>query len=157
RGESEAAGDDEALVRRARAILSEDLVAEQTYRQLAGDLHDPSADAVFGLLLRETEEQCLLLQRIVEGTMLASERCSPPAGGAFAKEAPQVRAMCLDIQELARGNRRHAGQLRDLACAARGRGQALLGAILDALARDSDKHASLLLELAVCLHSPATR
>jgi hypothetical protein len=142
---------DQALVRRARAILSEDLVAEQTYRQLARDLHDPSADAVFGLLLQETEERCLLLQRIIEGTVLASDTRS---GGGIEKDIPRLQAMCLDIQDLARGNRRHAEQLRDLACAARGRGQATLGAILDALARDSDKHASLLLELACCLHSP---
>jgi hypothetical protein len=59
-----------------------------------------------------------------------------------------LRAACCDIQEFGRGSRRHAQQLRDLACAERGRGRALLGAILDTLARDSDKHASLLLELA---------
>jgi hypothetical protein len=109
---------------------------------------------VFGLLLRETEERCLLLQRIIEGSLLAAESQSDRC---LANNTPQLRSVCLDIQELARSNRRHAEQLRDLACTARGRGQAALGAILDALARDSDKHASLLLELACCLHSPGAQ
>jgi hypothetical protein len=113
------------LAHRARTLLREDQAAEQTYRQLARDLSDSSAKWVFGLLVRETQADCELLQRVIDETLDDSA----------------------SFQDLARGNRRHAEQLRDLACAERGSGHAPLGAILDALARDGDKHASLLLEL----------
>jgi hypothetical protein len=134
------------LAHRARAILREDQVAEQKYRRLARDVPDPSTDVVFGLLVRETEEHCELLQRIIEGN-LDGLPCAAPAGGPAA-DGTRLRAACLDIQELAHGSRRHADQLRDLACAERGHGHATLAPMLDTLARDSDKHASLLLELA---------
>jgi hypothetical protein len=130
------------LVRRARSVLQEDRAAEQAYRQLEQDLRDPSADVVFGLLVRETEEHCELLRRIIDGNL------DDVGASAPANDDGRFKAARLDIQELARGSRRHAEQLRDLACVARGHGRAPSGAILDALARDSDKHASLLLELA---------
>ena len=141
------------LVHRARVLLREDLVAEQTYQQLAQDLNDPSADVIFGLLVRETEKHCELLQRIIDGTLddLATKA---PANAGFATDSIRLQAVCLDIQELACSSRRHKEQLRDLACAERGRGHAPLGAILDTLARDSDKHGSLLLELARYLRTP---
>jgi hypothetical protein len=141
------------LVHRTRAVLSEDLAAEQTYRQLARDLNDPAADLVLGLLVRETQERCVLLQRIVDGA-LGDLATSAPAAASLATDAARVQAVCLDIQELVRGCRRHADQLRGLACAERGRGHAPLGAILDTLARDSDKHGSLLLELGCYLRTP---
>jgi hypothetical protein len=134
------------LAHRARALLRDDQVAEQTYRQLARDVHDPSADMVFGLLVRETEQHRELLQRIVDGNLDGLSSTAPIGGSEV--DRTRWRAACLDIQELARGSRRHAEQLRALACAERGRGHAPLAAMLDTLARDSDKHASLLLELA---------
>ena len=104
------------------------------------------------MLVRQTQEHCELLQRIADGT-LGDLATKAPANAHLATDSVKLQALCLDIQELARGSRRHAEQLRDLACAERGRAHAPLGAILDTLAWDSDKHASLLLELACYLRS----
>jgi hypothetical protein len=142
------------LAHRARALLREDVDAEQKYRQLAEDLRDPSAGAVLGLLLRETRQRCELLRHIIDGTLDGRATGATAAAVDLSADSVRMRALCLEIQELARGRRRHAEQLRDLACAERGRGYALQGAILDTLARDSDKHGSLLLELACYLRAP---
>ncbi len=135
------------LMRRERTMLSDALVAQRMYRQLARDPNEASAAVVFGLLARETRENCELLQSIVNGTL--DQLATRPL---TATPSPRVR--CLDIQELARNSRTRAEQLRDLACAERGCGRVLLGGIFDALARDSDKHGSLLLELARYLSTP---
>jgi hypothetical protein len=127
--------------------LREDQAAQLTYRQLARDLNDPSANLVFGLLVREIQEDCELLQRIIDGTLDDPATTTHGIGGGVS-DSGSLQSVCPDIQALARGSRRHAEQLRDLACAERGRAHVLRGAILDTLARDSDKHASLLLDLA---------
>ena len=102
---------DQDLAHHARALLREDLVAEQTYRQLAQELNDTSADIIFGLLVRQTQEHCELLQRIADGT-LGDLATKAPANAHLATDSVMLQALCLDIQELARGSRRHAEQLR---------------------------------------------
>jgi hypothetical protein len=142
------------LTHRLRSLLREDSRAEQMYRQLAHDIADPTTDVVFGLLAHETQDRCLMLQRIIDGS-LADRTTRAPSG--FGPETIRRRAAVMDIRELARGSRRHAQQLRDLACSERGRGHPAVAAILDTLARDSDKHASLLLELGRYLSEPDAR
>jgi hypothetical protein len=139
------------LTHRLRTLLREDSLAEQTYRQLAHDIADPTADMVFGLLAHETEERCFMLQRIIDGSV-PNRTTRAPSG--FGSDTIRRRAAVMDIQGLAHGSRRHAQQLRDLACSERGSEHAAVAAILDTLARDSDKHASLLLELGRYLSEP---
>jgi hypothetical protein len=85
------------LVRRARALLHEDLIAEQTFRQLAHDLNDRTTDVVFGLLARETRERCEMMQRIIEGTL--DDLASDVRVGALPTDSVRLQAVCLDIQE----------------------------------------------------------
>jgi hypothetical protein len=135
------------LRHRVQALLREDLVAQQDYQLLARKVADPAADVVFDLLVRETEERRILLQRIIDGTLDGLVGAPSDGRARLASDAATRFAAGSEALELARAGRRHADQLRDLACSERGRGHAPLGAILDALGRDSDKHASLLIEL----------
>lgn len=136
------------LVRRLRVLVREDAITGQMYRQLQREVADPTASIAFDLLARETEERCHLVQHMIDG---AYDRSSSSSG--LAADRGRLRAAVMDIQALAHTARRHAEELRDMACTERGRGHATLGALLDTLARDSDKHASLSLELARYLWS----
>jgi hypothetical protein len=133
------------LAGRLRTLLHEDVTAGQTYRQLQRDVADPTARIAFELLVRETEERCVVLQHMIDGTL---DGASPGPSRDLAGDVGRLRAAVMDIQALAHTARRHAEQLRDMACTERGSGHPALGALLDTLARDSDKHASLSLELA---------